>query len=139
MGNELNPRWGSIDVKYVLFRSGIIGWILLNICNLMENFILGLTFNWNLIVLNTIQLCYVVDYFYLERSVIVSRDIVSEGLGYNILVQFVMIPFCFCVQTRYVLTTKFQSSKTYLLTVALLYGKCFNWDCLSTFMILQSY
>ena len=123
MGKELNPRWRQLDVKYFFFRSGIIGWILLNICNLIENLTNDNEVNPNLVVLNIIQLWYVADYFLLERGVIVSRDIVSEGLGYNILVQFVMIPFCFCVQTRYVLTMNFTTNPIYLITISSIYGK----------------
>ncbi|XP_045182043.2 delta(14)-sterol reductase TM7SF2-like [Mercenaria mercenaria] len=121
MGLELNPRWRSLDVKYVLFRSAIIGWILLNICNLVEYWMLYKNINTTLVLLNAIQLAYVVDYFWFEGGVIVSRDIVHEGLGYNILVQFIMIPFCFCVQTRYVLTTDTKLPNINLCLIAILY------------------
>lgn len=121
MGRELNPRWRTLDVKYVLFRSCIIGWILLNISSLVECWILYENLNATLLLLNAIQLGYVVDYFLFEGGVIVSRDIVHEGLGYNILIQFIMIPFCFCVQTRYVLSTNTRLPTLNLCLIALFY------------------
>lgn len=123
MGRELNPRWRSLDVKYVLFRSCIIGWILLNFCNFVESWVMYRNVNATLLLLNVIQLAYVVDYFWFESGVIVSRDIVHEGLGYNILIQFIMIPFCFCVQSRYVLTTNTRFSPMALCVIASIYGK----------------
>ena len=93
----------------------------------------NIAMNPTMALLNVIQLLYVVDYFFFERGVIVSRDIVSEGLGYNLLIQFVMIPFCFHVQTRYVLTENIRLSPGYLTCVALLYCKfvyffSFHWN-----------
>ncbi|XP_060564279.1 delta(14)-sterol reductase TM7SF2-like, partial [Ruditapes philippinarum] len=121
MGRELNPRWRSLDIKYVLFRSGIIGWIILNLCSLVESWATFERFNSTLLLLNMIQLTYVADYFWFESGVIVSRDIVHEGLGYNILIQFVMIPFCFCVQTRYILTNDTRLPNTALCCIAIIY------------------
>lgn len=51
-----------------------------------------------------------------------SRDIVHEGLGFNISMQFLMIPFTFCTQTRYVATTGYTSSSITLLAVFTIYG-----------------
>ncbi|KAH3798352.1 delta(14)-sterol reductase TM7SF2-like [Dreissena polymorpha] len=121
MGQELNPRWRNLDFKYVLFRSAIIGWILINICNMVEHYQRYQSLNITLLVLNAVQLYYVADYFYFERGVIVSRDIVHEGLGYNILLQFVMIPFCFCIQTRFVASTNYQQSTWTVLSITLVY------------------
>ncbi|XP_060569912.1 delta(14)-sterol reductase LBR-like [Ruditapes philippinarum] len=121
IGRELNPRWRSLDIKYVLFRSGIIGWIILNLCSLVENWTTFERFNSTLLLLNMIQLTYVADYFWFESGVIVSRDIVHEGLGYNILIQFVMIPFCFCVQTRYILTNDTRLPNTAFCCIAIIY------------------
>ena len=122
MGRELNPRCGQFDLKYVMFRSGIIGWILLNFCNLTEFWQTNGRMNANLALVSAIQLLYVMDYFWFERGVIVSRDIVMEGLGYNISIQFIMIPFCICVQTRYILTQDFDLSLPALAGIALLFG-----------------
>jgi len=103
MGRELNPRIGFLDIKYVAFRSGIIGWILMNHLSLLNDLKSG-GISPTLILVYIMQLLYVADYFWFEEGLLVSRDIVHEGLGYNILSQFLMIPFTFCVQTRYIQT-----------------------------------
>ena len=123
LGRELNPRLGSLDIKYVLFRSGIIGWILFNTVNLLQSReILGYH-SPTMIGLFLMQLLYVVDYFWFEGGVLVSRDIVHEGLGYNILIQFLMIPFCFCVHTKYLVTRRYQLPWYYVILVGTLNGK----------------
>ena len=122
MGRELNPRIGSLDIKYVLFRSGIIGWILFNTLNLFKSREIYGYHSPTMLALFCMQLLYVVDYFWLEGGILVSRDIVHEGLGYNILVQFLMIPFCFCVQTRYLMTTGYQLPLYGLISVITLNG-----------------
>ena len=76
-----------------------------------------------MVCLFLMQLLYVADYFWLEGGILVSRDIVHEGLGYNLLIQFLMIPFCFCVQTRYISTTRYELPWYCTLAVGVLNGK----------------
>ena len=123
IGRELHPRFGPIDLKYVMFRSGIIGWMLLNFATLMQTLSEGQqSVSPNLVLLVLIQLFYVLDYFWFEEGILVSRDIVHEGLVFNISMQFLMIPFTFCTQTRYVATTGYTSSSITLLAVFTIYG-----------------
>ncbi|XP_062570420.1 delta(14)-sterol reductase LBR-like [Saccostrea cucullata] len=123
MGRELNPRFGQVDLKYIMFRSGIIGWMLVNFANLILAFSESkMSVPSNLVLLTLIQLFYVLDYFWFEEGILVSRDIVHEGLGFNISMQFLMIPFTFCTQTRYVATTGYSSSWIMLLTIFVIYA-----------------
>ncbi|XP_056010272.1 delta(14)-sterol reductase LBR-like [Ostrea edulis] len=123
IGRELNPRIGPIDVKYVIFRSGIIGWMLLNFANLILAFAESkISVSPNLVLLEVIQFFYVLDYFWLEEGILMSRDIVHEGLGFNIAMQFLMIPFSFCTQSRYVTTTGYSSSWIMLLIIFTIYA-----------------
>ncbi|VDI50187.1 lamin-B receptor [Mytilus galloprovincialis] len=119
-GVELNPRWGLFDLKYVCFRSGIIGWILMNFINISKAFDNGDRPSVTLLIVAGFQLLYVADYFWFEDGILVSRDIVHEHLGYNLLVQFLMIPFCFAVQTRYLMMTKYELPWYCLLAVSIL-------------------
>ncbi|XP_052076261.1 delta(14)-sterol reductase TM7SF2-like isoform X2 [Mytilus californianus] len=119
-GVELNPRWGLFDLKYVCFRSGIIGWILMNFVNIAKAFDNGNRPSVTLLIVAGFQLIYVTDYFWFEDGILVSRDIVHEHLGYNLLVQFLMIPFCFAVQTRYLMMTKYALPWYCLLAVMIL-------------------
>ncbi|KAK3612635.1 hypothetical protein CHS0354_042149 [Potamilus streckersoni] len=121
-GRELNPRLQFLDLKYVCFRSGIIGWIMLNLVNIVKAYEQGKGHPTNnLILVFGMQLTYVVDCFWFENALLVSRDIVHEGLGYNLLVQFLMIPFCFIVQTRYLLQTNLTLPWYILTGIFLLY------------------
>lgn len=124
-GVELNPRWGLFDLKYVCFRSGIIGWILMNFINISKAFDNGDRPSVTLLIVAGFQLLYVADYFWFEDGILVSRDIVHEHLGYNLLVQFLMIPFCFAVQTRYLMMTKYELPWYCLLAVSILNCKIY--------------
>ena len=125
-GRELNPRLGFLDIKYVLFRSAITGWILFNIVNLFKSYETNGFYSPTMVCLFLMQLLYVADYFWLEGGILVSRDIVHEGLGYNLLIQFLMIPFCFCVQTRYLLTTRYELPWYCLIAVGVINGKVYT-------------
>lgn len=97
--------------------------MLLNFATLMQTLSEGQqSVSPNLVLLVLIQLFYVLDYFWFEEGILVSRDIVHEGLGFNISMQFLMIPFTFCTQTRYVATTGYTSSSITLLAVFTIYG-----------------
>lgn len=109
-----------------MFRSGIIGWMLMNFASLILAFSEGKNaVPSNLVLLVILQLSYVIDYFWFEEGILVSRDIVHEGLGFNISMQFLMIPFTFCTQTRYVATTGYTSSWMTLLGISVIYGTCY--------------
>ncbi|KAK3095741.1 hypothetical protein FSP39_018423 [Pinctada imbricata] len=119
IGRELNPRIGSLDLKYVMFRSGITGWIILNTIFVLEaqgSITTVLCLIW------LMHFIYVADYFWFEEGLIVSRDIVHEGLGFNISLQFVMIPFTFITQSRYLQVMTYSPSLTHMASVLLLYA-----------------
>ncbi|XP_021341749.1 lamin-B receptor-like isoform X2 [Mizuhopecten yessoensis] len=106
IGAELNPRFGFLDLKLVLFRSSIIGWMIFNWVNVVDAFETG-HLTPSLLLVSSLQLVYVLDTFWFEAGTLVSRDIIYEALGFNLLTLFLMIPFTFCVQTRYLATTGF--------------------------------
>lgn len=137
-GRELNPRWRLFDLKYVCFRSGIIGWMLLNFINMSKAFETKEGPTLTLLLVTGFQLLYVVDYFWFEDGLLVTRDIVHEYLGYNLLVQFLMIPFCFAVQTRYLMMTGHTLPWYCLLTITILNSKLFIQESSTKTLIKES-
>lgn len=97
----------------------------MNFINLIKSFESGSKPSTALLALVAFQLLYVVDYFWFEDGVLVTRDIVHENLGYNRLVQFLMIPFVFAVHTRYILLTNYALSWYCLIAVIALNRKLF--------------
>jgi hypothetical protein len=65
-------------------------------------------------------------------------DIVHEYLGYNLLVQFLMIPFCFAVQTRYLMMTGHTLPWYCLLTITILNSKLFIHESSTKTLIKES-
>ncbi|XP_033732298.1 delta(14)-sterol reductase LBR-like [Pecten maximus] len=106
IGVELHPRFGFLDLKLVLFRSVVIGWMIFNWVNVMDAYETG-HLTPSLILVSSLQLVYVLDTFWFETGMLVSREIIHEALGFNHLSLCLMIPFTFCVQTRYLVTTGF--------------------------------
>ena len=94
---------------------------MLNTVFVMEAFQSGLS-NRTLLAVWTMQFIYCFDSFWFEEGLIVSRDIVHEGLGSNILLQFLMIPFTFIVQARYLQLASYETSFPYNCAVILLFG-----------------
>lgn len=107
IGAELHPRFGFLDLKLVLFRSAVIGWMIFNWVNVVEAYENG-NLTHALILVSVLQLVYVLDTFWFEFGLLVSREMIYEGLGFNILSLSLMIPFTFGVQTRYLATTGFN-------------------------------
>jgi delta14-sterol reductase len=91
-----------------------------------------------LLLVTGFQLLYVVDYFWFEDGLLVTRDIVHEYLGYNLLVQFLMIPFCFAVQTRYLMMTGHTLPWYCLLTITILNSKLFIQESSTKTLIKES-
>ncbi|XP_060078662.1 delta(14)-sterol reductase TM7SF2-like [Ylistrum balloti] len=116
IGAELHPRFGFLDLKMVLFRSGIIGWMIFNLVNIVDASEAG-HLTPSLLLVSGLQLVYVMDTFWFEAGMLVSRDIIHEALGFNLLSLFLMIPFTFCVQTRYLATTGFTLPWYCLITI----------------------
>lgn len=79
----------------------IFNWV--NVVDAYENGRLTLS----LMLVCGLQFVYVADTFWFENGMLVSRDMVHEAVGFNILSLFLMIPFTYCVQTRYLSTTGF--------------------------------
>ncbi|XP_021341762.1 delta(14)-sterol reductase-like [Mizuhopecten yessoensis] len=107
IGAELNPRFGFLDLKLVLFRSTVIGWMIFNWVNVVDAYETG-HLTPSLLLVSSLQLVYVLDTFWFEAGMLVSREIIYEALGFNLLSLSLMIPFTFCVQTRYLATTGFN-------------------------------
>ncbi|XP_035627852.1 delta(14)-sterol reductase TM7SF2-like isoform X2 [Oncorhynchus keta] len=75
MGQELNPRIGSFDLKYFCeLRPGLIGWVVINLGMLMKEVELRDPASLAMILVNSFQLLYVADALWNEVLGIISSE-----------------------------------------------------------------
>ena len=71
VGRELNPRIGSVDLKFVSSRPGLIGWIMLNFIFVAKSFVEnGGKPDPALLVVTGFQTYYVAEAFWCEVNVL---------------------------------------------------------------------
>ena len=115
IGRELNPRIGSLDLKYICeLRPGLIGWCIINLgmaskqyMNHLENYnndnnnnTFGISMSMLLIVL--LQGLYVWDALFQERAILTTMDITTDGFGYMLAFgDLAWVPFIYSLQARY--------------------------------------
>lgn len=83
MGRELNPRWGSFDWKvFCELRPGLVGWMVLNLAALQEQYNRLGYVTGSMILLNIAQGMYVWDAQFQERAILTTMDITTDGFGF---------------------------------------------------------
>jgi hypothetical protein len=83
MGRELNPRWGSFDWKvFCELRPGLVGWMVLNLAALQEQYNRLGYVTGSMILLNLAQGMYVWDAQFQERAILTTMDITTDGFGF---------------------------------------------------------
>ncbi|XP_041353370.1 delta(14)-sterol reductase LBR-like isoform X2 [Gigantopelta aegis] len=105
MGHELNPRIGSLDLKFFCeLRPGLIGWVMLNFVFVLKAYQETGTFPPALTMVTAFQTLYVADGLYFESAILTTMDIMHDGFGYMLIFgDLVWVPFLYCLQTRYLL------------------------------------
>lgn len=105
MGHELNPRIGHFDLKFFFeLRPGMIGWTVINLVMLlaemkMQNRAVP---SLAMVLVNSFQLLYVLDFLWNEEAVLTSMDIVREGFGFMLaFADLVWVPFTYSIQAYY--------------------------------------
>jgi len=121
MGRALNPRVGSLDLKFFLSRVGVLGlgvisWMV-GVSAWQQN-----TLSPALILLLVAQNLYVADAMFFEDTRLSSLDITTEGLGFNLaLMDLAWVPFMYCYQTHYMfVTNQLQACNWALVLITLL-------------------
>uniref|UniRef100_A0A4X2K1R8 Delta(14)-sterol reductase TM7SF2 n=1 Tax=Vombatus ursinus TaxID=29139 RepID=A0A4X2K1R8_VOMUR len=106
LGRELNPRFGSFDLKYFCeLRPGMIGWALINLALLLQeaerqggwpSLAMGLV--------NAFQLVYVVDALWNEEAILTTMDIIHDGFGFMLAFgDLAWVPFIYSLQAQFLL------------------------------------
>ncbi|KJE97405.1 sterol C-14 reductase [Capsaspora owczarzaki ATCC 30864] len=106
IGRELNPRIGSLDLKYFCeLRPGLSLWMLLNIAFVYHQHSLqgGFTAqSVTLILVSLFHAYYIIDALLNEESILTTMDITSDGFGFMLAFgDLVWVPFTFVSSSRY--------------------------------------
>uniref|UniRef100_UPI00358F34FA delta(14)-sterol reductase LBR-like n=1 Tax=Myxine glutinosa TaxID=7769 RepID=UPI00358F34FA len=83
LGHELNPRFGSFDLKYFCeLRPGLIGWALLDVAYLLKEEQQRGAVSFPMVLVCCFQLLYIGDALWNEECLLSTMDIVREGFGF---------------------------------------------------------
>uniref|UniRef100_UPI00358EB77B delta(14)-sterol reductase TM7SF2-like n=2 Tax=Myxine glutinosa TaxID=7769 RepID=UPI00358EB77B len=83
LGHELNPRFGSFDLKYFCeLRPGLIGWALLDVAYPLKEEQQRGAVSFPMVLVCCFQLLYIGDALWNEECLLSTMDIVREGFGF---------------------------------------------------------
>lgn len=112
IGRELNPRIASWDIKlFCELRPGLLIWCLLNLSAAQRQYqTLGYVTN-SMILVNALQFIYIVDGVLNEEGCLTMMDITTDGFGFMLAFgDLCWVPFCYCLQARYLALVEIQLS-----------------------------
>ena len=103
MGNELNPRWGALDWKYMCeLRPGLIGWLLINLSMIVKHYEKVGSVSMPLLLVVLFQGIYVLDALWHEEAILSTMDITRDGFGFMLIFgDLCWVPFTYSLQARY--------------------------------------
>lgn len=65
-GREMHPRFGSIDLKFLIWRIGLISWFLMNLVFVHESYVRHHQIDYTLLVAVAMQNMYIADSLFFE-------------------------------------------------------------------------
>mmetsp|Transcript_30161 Transcript_30161/g.39733 ORF Transcript_30161/g.39733 Transcript_30161/m.39733 type:complete len:486 (+) Transcript_30161:53-1510(+) len=103
IGRELNPRTGGFDWKcFCELRPGLIGWVVLNMGMAAKQYENNGCISGPMILINLFQAFYVWDSLYMERAILTTMDITTDGFGFMLAFgDLAWVPFTYSLQARY--------------------------------------
>ncbi|KAK9768163.1 erg24, C-14 sterol reductase [Basidiobolus ranarum] len=103
IGRELNPRIGSLDLKYFCeLRPGLIGWLLLNFSMAVKQYVTYGKVTDSMVLVLLLEGWYVSESLYNETKVLTTMDITTDGFGWMLSFgDLVLVPFTYSLQARY--------------------------------------
>lgn len=108
IGRELNPRvdipfLGTIDIKaFMELRPGMLGWVLLDLAFVAHQYKVHGYVSDSIILLTLFQALYVFDALWMEKAVLTTIDITTDGFGFMLAFgDLVWVPFIYSLQARY--------------------------------------
>ncbi|KAJ2708132.1 erg24, C-14 sterol reductase [Coemansia sp. IMI 203386] len=122
IGRELNPRIGSLDIKYFCeLRPGIMGWVLLNVSFAIKQYLQQGQVSAAMWLAIVPQIAYCIDTLLFEDKVLTTMDITTDGFGWMLSFgDLTWVPFMYSLQARYLSFTPVELSREYTVFVALL-------------------
>lgn len=121
IGRELNPRIGAFDIKlFCELRPGLLLWLLLNLASAHHQYrTLGRCTN-SMIIVNLLQFVYIIDGVLNEDGCLTMIDITTDGFGFMLAFgDLCWVPFCYCLQTRYLALVPVELSTSFAILVLL--------------------
>lgn len=103
MGTTLNPRAGSLDLKYFCeSRPGLILWILFDLSLATAQYQRHGAVTTAMLLVNVFQFLYIADYFFHEEAILTTWDIKHEKFGWMLVWgDLVWVPFTYTIQAYY--------------------------------------
>ncbi|XP_031784406.1 delta(14)-sterol reductase TM7SF2 [Nasonia vitripennis] len=120
-GREVNPRVGPLDIKLLLFRTGLIGATIINLAAIVKivkeaEFLELSNLNLAALIVASLQIVYLLDSLIFESTFVTTFEIMYEGTGYMLTVEYLIYPYLATITTRYLLIHKVHQS-VYLLSL----------------------
>jgi 7-dehydrocholesterol reductase len=112
MGIEFNPRCGPIDLKlFFNGRPGIIAWSLINFSFMMYQKEKFGSISGSMILVNCLQLIYIIDFFWNESWYLRTIDIAHDHFGWMLAWgDTVWLPFMYTLQCSYLSNNQYSVS-----------------------------
>lgn len=108
IGRELNPRvdipfFGTTDIKaFMELRPGMLGWVLLDLAFVAHQYKVHGYVSDSIILLTLFQALYVFDALWMEKAILTTIDITTDGFGFMLAFgDLVWLPFIYSQQARY--------------------------------------
>ncbi|ODV82382.1 ERG4/ERG24 ergosterol biosynthesis protein [Suhomyces tanzawaensis NRRL Y-17324] len=103
IGRELNPRIGSWDIKmFCELKPGMLLWMLINLSCLHQQYHAQGQVTDSLVLVNFVQLFYVLDGVLNEEGVLTMMDITTDGFGFMLAFgDLAWLPWSYSLQARY--------------------------------------
>lgn len=103
IGRELNPRIGNLDLKeFCELRPGLIGWLVINLGMALKQYSKYGYITFSMLLLVLFQGVYVWDALYMEKAILTTMDITTDGFGYMLAFgDLSWVPFIYTLQARY--------------------------------------
>jgi delta14-sterol reductase/lamin-B receptor len=127
MGRQLNPRLQifGLDIDWKQFcelRPGLIGWMLLNIACLQEQYARMGYITPSMWLINGLQAFYVWDALYQEQAILTTMDITTDGFGFMLVFgDMAWVPFTYSIPAKYLVYHDPHLSNPTLVAILALY------------------
>ena len=118
-GRETNPRIGSLDVKFLLFRVVCMSVIILNMIIIMKD-IQGKSgvVRPTLLLAAALQIFYALDFVWFEETYLTTYEYKYQGTGLMLIVGYITGAFYSLIHTRFIMNHGVELQWYYLVLIA---------------------